>query len=67
MSYVRFASPLRRPKLIARRPNPQVSSGLHSRGGSFGPTLTYRVDRFKGARSQSMPLPALTQLKMPSL
>ena len=34
MSDVRFAMPLRRPKLIARRPNPQVSCGLHSRGGS---------------------------------
>ena len=34
MSYARFASPLRRLKPITRRPIPQVSIGLHSRGGS---------------------------------
>jgi hypothetical protein len=34
VSYVTFASPLRRPKPITRRLIPQVSSGLHSWGGS---------------------------------
>jgi hypothetical protein len=40
-----------RPTPITRRPIPQVSFGLHSRGGSFGPTLTEDLDPFKGARS----------------
>lgn len=34
MSYARFASSLQRLQPITRRPNPQVSIGLHSRGGS---------------------------------
>ena len=34
MSYARFASPHRRLKPITPRPNPQVSIGLHLRGGS---------------------------------
>ena len=39
MSYARFASPHQRLKPIARRPNPQVSIGLHSRGVSGKTTL----------------------------
>ena len=35
MSSARFASPLRRPEHSTPRPFPQVSFGLHSRGGSF--------------------------------
>ena len=52
MSYGRFASPQRRLTPITRRPIPQVSIGLHSQGGSFGPGLTDRLDRFKGGRSE---------------
>ena len=36
VSYGRFAAPHRRLKPIMRRPIPQVSFGLHSRGGSVG-------------------------------
>jgi len=35
VSYARFASPHQRLKPITRRPNPQVPTGLHSRGGSL--------------------------------
>ena len=35
MNSARFASPLRRPEHSTPRPFPQVSFGLHSRGGSF--------------------------------
>ena len=34
MSYAKFVSPHRRLKPITPRPNPQVSIGLHLRGGS---------------------------------
>ena len=37
MSEATFASPHRRLNPITRRQNPQVLSGLYSRGGSFRP------------------------------
>ena len=46
MSDGRFAAPQWRPKPITRRPIPQVSLGLHSRGGS----------RFKRGRSERLGL-----------
>ena len=35
MSYAKFVSPHRRLKPITPRPNPQVSIGLHLRGGAY--------------------------------
>jgi hypothetical protein len=49
VSYARFASPHQRLKPITRRPNPQVSIGLHSRGGSELARLTLGVVQQLGA------------------
>ena len=52
MSYARFASPHRRLKPITRKPNPQVSSGLHSRGWSEDAIVTKTVTNESGATMQ---------------
>jgi len=44
-----FASPHRRLTPITHRPNPQISSGLHSHGWSHCAWLTPRMVQFPGA------------------
>jgi hypothetical protein len=53
VSYVTFASPLRRLKPITRRLIPQVSLGLHSRGGSPVEIFTLDPAWFIGGRAQA--------------
>ena len=49
MSYARFVRPHRRLKPITPRQNPQVSIGLHLRGGSADQILRSHLAYIRGA------------------